>query len=150
MQLSFILKSVAIAALLTACTATASATSFHCSNCSAISVERVIDGDTFESTDTTVRLYGADTPERGRPCFSEATDRLRELAGDSVRVEAGPRQEDRYRRSLYYVYTMDGQSIDETLIKEGLALAWTQEGQHKDVLIAAEEATRDNPPECLE
>ena len=116
-------------------------------------MERIIDGDTFvsdESDDVIVRLYGADTPERGEPCFGEATDRLRELAGDSVRVESGPRDEDRYQRSLYYVYDMDGQSIDEILIREGLAQAWTQDGQHRDVLVAAEEAAKDNPAECVE
>jgi hypothetical protein len=30
-----------------------------------------------------------DTPERGEPCHDEATQKLRELAGDSVRVERG-------------------------------------------------------------
>ena len=45
---------------------------------------------------------------------------------------------------------MDGQSIDETLVREGLAQAWTGDGQHKDVLIAAEEAAQQNPAECAE
>ncbi len=48
---------------------------------------------------------GQDTPERGEPCFEEATDRLRELAGDQVRIEFAPRSEDRYGRALFYVYT---------------------------------------------
>ena len=99
-SLTNILGLVVVTSLLIACTTVASATPFHCDNCPVISVERVIDGDTFVSADYTVRLYGVDTPERGEPCFGEATDRLRELAGDLVRVESGPRQEDRYDRAL--------------------------------------------------
>jgi endonuclease YncB( thermonuclease family) len=45
---------------------------------------------------------------------------------------------------------MDGESIDETLVREGLALAWTRDGQHRDVLIAAEEEASSNPAECME
>jgi endonuclease YncB( thermonuclease family) len=83
-----------------------------------------------------------DTPERGEPCYDEATDRLRELAGDSVRVEFGPRQGDQYGRILYYVYTMEGESIDEMLVREGLAQAWTRDGQHRVALVAAQEGAR--------
>jgi endonuclease YncB( thermonuclease family) len=65
-----------------------------------------------------------DTPERGERCFVEAADRLRRLAGDSVRVEFGPRYRDSFGRILYYVYTNEGASIDEILVREGLAVAW--------------------------
>jgi endonuclease YncB( thermonuclease family) len=165
---SLILKSITVAVLLVGCIATIeptpspvliedlvttgqnAPTTLHCSNCPAIPVERAIDGDTFDSTTDRIRLYGVDTPESGEPCYDEATERLSELAGDSVRVEAGPRQGDPYDRSLFYVYDMAGQSIDEILIREGLALAWTEDGQHKDVLIAVEEAAKDNPAECME
>jgi micrococcal nuclease len=96
-------------------------------------VKRVIDGDTFDSGSTRIRLFGVDTPERGDKCFNEATNRFTELAGDSVRVESGPRQGDRYGRILYYVYTEGGESIDETLVREGLALAWGWDGQYRDL-----------------
>jgi hypothetical protein len=82
-------------------------------------------------------LWGG-SPERGKECFSEATDRLKELAGDSVRVESGPRQGDVYGRLLFYVYTEEDASLDETLVREGLALAWLGDGQHRVVLGAAE------------
>jgi endonuclease YncB( thermonuclease family) len=39
-------------------------------------VDRVIDGDTFDSASTRIRLFGMNTPERGDACFTEATDRL--------------------------------------------------------------------------
>ena len=61
--------------------------------------------DTFQSANARIRMFGVDTPDLGEPCFAEATERFRELAGETVRVEFGPRQEDRYGRILYYVYT---------------------------------------------
>jgi endonuclease YncB( thermonuclease family) len=120
-----------------------------CSDCPSIPVNRVVDGATFDTTEGRIRLFGVDTPERGDKCFATAKDRLRELAGNSVRVENGPRQEDQYGRLLYYVYTEDGQSIDEMLIREGLALAWDGDGQHRDRLVATEEMARRGEIGCL-
>ena len=51
------------------------------------------------------------------------------------RVELSPRSQDRYGRLLYYVYTQDGDSIDEKLIREDLGEAWTRDGQHRDLLV---------------
>lgn len=96
-----------------------------------------------------VRLFGMDTLEIGEPCYSEATARLRELAKDAVRVEAGPRVRDPYERLLYYIYTESGESIDETLVREGYARAWTRDGQHRDVLMDLEQEARENSVGCL-
>ena len=120
-----------------------------CADCMAIDVDRIIDGDTFQSANARIRLFGVDTPERGEPCFTEATKRFKELAGGTVRVERGPRAKDRYGRILFYVYTNEGESIDETLVREGLALAWTRDGQHKDGLVAAEEGAKRDGVGCL-
>ncbi len=96
-----------------------------CFHCTFYPVQRVIDGDTFVSgrnrdgSESRVRLYGVDTPERDEPCFEEATERFRELAGDRVRIEFGPRSEDRYGRALFYVYTEAGESVAEKLIRGG-------------------------------
>src|SRR5918996_2088479 len=116
-SLTNILGLVAISGLLIACTAAlegraqagqSDSTTLECSDCPIIPVERIIDGDTLDSITARIRLYGVDTPESGEPCYDEATDRLEELAGESVRVEAGPRRGDRDGRSLFYVYRMDG------------------------------------------
>ena len=115
-------------------------TTLCCSNCPVIPVIRVIDGDTFATCgNQSVRLFGVDTPERGEKCYREATARLWELAGGGVRVELGPRSQDRYGRLLYYVYTQDGASIDEILVSEGLAKAWQRDGQHRDLLVGLEQ-----------
>jgi endonuclease YncB( thermonuclease family) len=124
-------------------------TSITCPDCPVVPVERVVDGDTLDSAEGRIRLFGVDTPERGARCFAEATKRLTELAGDSVRVEAGPRQGDGYGRRLYYVYTEAGDSIDETLLKEGLGLAWIGDGQHRDVLVAAQMEAEQRGVGCL-
>jgi endonuclease YncB( thermonuclease family) len=116
-----------------------------CEDCRSISVSRIIDGDTFDSPAGRVRLFGVDTPERGERCYRQATERLDELAGNTVRVEPGPRAQDRSGRLLFYVYTGNGESIDEKLVREGLAHAWTEDGQHRDFLVDREgEAQQDN------
>jgi endonuclease YncB( thermonuclease family) len=120
-----------------------------CSDCPDIPVDQIIDGDTVQSANARIRLFGVDTPERGEHCFDEATDRLRELVGNSVRVEFGPRHGDSYGRILYYAYTDEGESIDEILVREGLAVAWREDGQHRDILVAAEEGARREDFGCL-
>ncbi len=98
-------------------------TSLCCQDCPSIRVTRVIDGDTFDSAQGRVRLYGVDAPERNEPCHARATSRLSKLAGSSVRVQPGDRPADPNGRRLFYVYTKQGESIDETLIREGLGRA---------------------------
>jgi endonuclease YncB( thermonuclease family) len=112
-------------------------------------VNRVIDGDTFDSPAGRVRLFGVDTPERGEDCYGDAARRLRELAGEQVRVQSGPRQRDPNGRLLYYVYTDWGESIDELLVREGWAVAWTRDGQHRNLLGGLEVAARDAGRGCL-
>ncbi len=124
-------------------------TAFCCPQCEMTTVSGIVDGDTFESPQGTVRLFGVDAPEIGQPCYDEATARLRRLAAASARVEQGPRARDSYGRLLYYVYTESGQSIDDTLIREGLGRAWTKDGQHAEALIVREEEGRQSHVGCL-
>lgn len=119
----------------------------------AVAVTRVIDGDTLDvrSAETTlrVRLYGADTPERGEACFTEATERLTALAGERVFLVLDARPQDRFGRELRYVFTEDGRSIDHTLVAEGLAKAWREDGSRRAAILAAEEAARAASVGCL-
>ena len=82
-------------------------------------------------------------------CYKEAKERLRALAGNRVRIEPGPRAQDRGGRLLLYVYTEAGISIDETLIREGLAVAWTRDGQHRDLLVALAKEAQTTGTGCL-
>ena len=72
----------------------------RCLGCPTLQVIRVIDGDTFDSPAGRIRLFGVDTPELGQSCYQDATERLRELAGDTVRVQLGPRSTDQFGRLL--------------------------------------------------
>ena len=110
----------------------------QCNDCDIINVLRVIDGDTVETEDGVVRFYGIDTPENGEKCFYESTEKTKNLIFrdmeepfiGSLRVEKSVRLKDNFGRLLFYVYTLDGDSIGEILIKEGLAKAWTKDGHH--------------------
>ena len=130
-------------------------TDLCCEECVELAVTRIIDGDTFVaggsgvSGGDRVRLYGMDTPEVGERCYREATERLRDLAGDRGRVESGPRPTDQFGRLLYYVYTSSGASIDAQLVQEGLAIAWRQDGQHRDYLVGLETQARREGTGCL-
>lgn len=140
---------IAILALVVACTAVIEETQLRCEDCEEIRVSRVIDGDTLETTSGRVRLFGVDTPETGDLCAAEATGRMNELAGGTVRLEDGPREADQFGRRLAYAYTKDGLSIDEILVREGLAIAWTEDGQYRDFLVGLEKGTRMMDDGCL-
>ena len=124
-------------------------TTLRCDNCRTTPVLGIVDGDTLNTLPGRIRLFGVDTPERGERCYKEAKGRLRALAGNRVRVEPGPRDQDRGGRLLLYVYTESGISIDETLIREGLAVAWTRDGQHRDLLVALAKEAQTTGTGCL-
>lgn len=138
---------------LAACTSIgggAKKTTLQCPDCREFQVNLVFDGDTVISTsDRVVRLFGVDAPEEGQRCASEAKTRLRELAGDAIRLEDGPTSTDEFGRMLAYVYTMDGDSVDEILIREGLATASAGQGQHREFLLGLEREAKTRDVGCL-
>jgi micrococcal nuclease len=91
-------------------------------------VLNVVDGDTIDvSIDLglqihsiqRIRLYGIDTPERGQPGFSEATDRLKQLIlNKNVLIKT-------YKISKYGQYLgeimFDEMNINQMMITEGHA-----------------------------
>jgi micrococcal nuclease len=96
-------------------------------------VERVVDGDTLViAGGDRVRLIGVDTPEThhptkpAQPFGQEAfafTRRMTEGKQVVLRFDPGETK-DRYGRTLAYVY-VDGQFLNEVLIRQGLARALT-------------------------
>jgi micrococcal nuclease len=44
---------------------------------------------------------------------------------------------------------MEGESIDEMLVREGLAQAWERDGQHRNLLLAAESRAMEAGVGCL-
>jgi len=118
-----------------------------------VTVDRIIDGDTLDVlsalTAFRVRLFGIDAPETNEPCYLEATQRLETLAGTSVQLLPDERLQDPNGRELRYVFTSDGRSIDATLVAEGLAEAWRQDGRFRDDLVGLEDEARADGIGCL-
>lgn len=113
----------------------------------------IIDGDTLDveidGREERVRVFGIDTAERGQRCYAEASSRLKDLAGDELRLVDDVRDRDRNGRLLRYIYTPAGLSIDAVLISEGLANAWTRDGALRDALVELEAEARTRGRGCL-
>lgn len=101
-------------------------------------VTSVSDGDTItvdmNGSEEIVRFIGIDTPETQDPrkpvqCYGhEASNYTKDLLrGKSVRLQADPldTNRDRYGRLLRYIYLADGTLLEEKLLNEGYALAYT-------------------------
>ena len=116
-------------------------------------VLRVIDGDTIDvllnGEVERVRFYGVDTPERNQPCYDEATQRNRELAGKEVFLMADARERDQHGRLLRYAFTSDGVLVDAFLVAEGYGIAWRDDGAYRDALVELEAETRQLDIGCL-
>jgi micrococcal nuclease len=94
-------------------------------------VLHIVDGDTLDIgvplADGTllkqrIRLLELDTPERGQPGYKKATEDLRKLAGERVRISYASkgRRRAHYGRLLCYLWTSDGdESINEQMQKLG-------------------------------
>jgi micrococcal nuclease len=116
-------------------------------------VIEVVDGDTIDvildGHLERVRYFGIDAPERGDRCFREATDRNLTLIGSRVLLLADAREEDSGRRLLRYVFLPDGTSVDATMVAEGFASAWREDGRYRDQLLTTEEEARAATRGCL-
>ena len=76
-------------------------------------------------------------------CAALAKERLAAMAGGAIRIEPGPTDTVRNNSAHYYLFTGDGRSIEEHLVREGLALIWTQDGEHMDGFVLGDARARD-------
>lgn len=90
-------------------------------------VKRVVDGDTLYLVDgRRVRLVGINTPEldhkhgNNEPFAVAATQRLKQLAGREIYLQAGKDERDHYGRYLYYLFDKDRISLSSQLLSDGL------------------------------
>lgn len=94
----------------------------------AVTLTSIVDGDTIHVADASgrpikVRLYGIDTPERDQPGGAEATEAQRRLlTGRRLAI----RILDRDRRREVALVAADGAPVNETLIRQGYAWAFTR------------------------
>lgn len=92
-------------------------------------MQRVTDGDTVACADgRRIRLLLIDAPEMDQEPFgSLARDALADLlpVGTPARVELDVQQQDRYRRTLAYLYTPDGHLANVEMARLGYVLLLT-------------------------
>ncbi|MDD3651960.1 thermonuclease family protein [Immundisolibacter sp.] len=111
------------------------------------------DGDTLRLADgRRVRLLGIDAPEMNyhkgapQPLAGRALDRLRTLAptGGPLRLAYDRQTHDRYGRDLAHTFRPDGINVEETLLREGLAVTFIMPPNTSlaDCLLAAERQAR--------
>jgi micrococcal nuclease len=99
-------------------------------------VQRVVDGDTLLlGTGERVRLIGVDTPETKHPnkpvehFGKEAAGFTKRMVeGKLVRIEydplaGGPEHQDKYKRTLAYVFLQDGTHLNAEIIRQGHGFA---------------------------
>lgn len=97
-------------------------------------VIRVVDGDTIVLERIgTVRLIGIDTPETVDPrrpvqrFGREASAFMhRLLDGQRVRVEYDWNRKDKYKRTLAYIYLLDGTFVNAEVVRQGYGFAYTR------------------------
>jgi micrococcal nuclease len=92
-------------------------------------VERIIDGDTIVINQTSVRLLGINTPEKGEIYYPEAKKFLEKLISNkTIKLEFGKEKYDIYKRILAYVF-FKGENINLRLVDEGFANLYFPSGK---------------------
>ncbi len=124
-------------------------TSLRCEECTVADVIEVTGPDTLVTSAGTFVLYGAFVAPEEENCVHAAMERLVELAGSTVRLEAGPRATTSAGLPIRYVFTENGDSIDELLITEGLARLSAFEGPHSPWLLLTAEKARLEQTGCI-
>jgi len=82
-------------------------------------VSRIIDGDTIEADNLTIRLMGINCPERGEKYYLKAKEFLENsILNKPIQIESFGK--DRYYRELAYIFYKT-KNIDIQLVENGLA-----------------------------
>jgi endonuclease YncB( thermonuclease family) len=120
-----------------------------CEDCELVDVIGVVDGDTLITSVGEVHMYGGYVLEQPSDCAALAKERLQDSAGQAIRIEPGPNDSIRNDDDHYYLYTHDGFSIGQQLVEEGLALIWTQDGQHLGRFVYLDSVAKKLETGCL-
>ena len=121
----------------------------QCKDCELVDVIGVKDADTLITSIGEIHMYGAYVIDQPADCAALAEERVRDAAGNSIRIEPGPEDSVRIGTNHYYLYTRDGFSIEQQLVEEGLALIWTQDGQHLGWFVYLDAAAKKHDSGCL-
>lgn len=114
-----------------------------------VKISKVLDGDTVEiPSGETIRYIGINSPEKGEPFFEEATKFNESLVlGKSVVLELDAERNDRYRRTLAYVFVSD-KLVNLEMVKSGWAVLQTipPNVKYQDKIVNAQKEAREK---CL-
>ncbi len=117
----------------------------------ACEVTKIVDGDTLyceksDKNEIKIRLIGIDAPEsyktakayRDAERSDKSIEKIKEMGdmskayisstiktGDRVTLELDVQTEDKYGRTLAYIYLPDGDMLNELMVKEGFAQVMT-------------------------
>ena len=113
----------------------------------------VNDGDTvtirMNGKGYRTRLIGMDAPEMGQePWGRRAQEHLRKLLKEvqwRVSIETDVEKYDKYDRLLAYLWTPDGEMLNERMLRDGYALLFTIQpnSRYADLLRKAQRAARE-------
>ena len=100
-------------------------------------VAAVADGNTIivlnqEQQRGTIRLYGINCPEGGQAFGRRAREATAKVVFGKA-VTARPMDTDRYGRTVAVVLMSDGKSLNEHLVREGLAWVYPQYCKQEDI-----------------
>ena len=117
-------------------------------------VERVIDGDTFETAGgEDIRFIGVDTPETKHPekgveYYGKEASKYttNQLEGKTVYLEYDVEKKDKYKRILAYVFLPDGTFFNAKLLHDGYAnlLTIPPNVKYVDLFIELAKEAREN------
>lgn len=94
-------------------------------------VQRVVDGDTVEINNESVRLLGINSPERGERGYLGAKEFLEDrVLNESVKIYFENRKYDRYYRKLGYIY-FDEKNVNLESVREGYSNIYFPDGKTK-------------------
>ena len=94
-----------------------------------LTVYKIIDGDSFEGRangqNYRIRLFGIDAPEKGQDFYQKSKDRLGQLCKEGP-IIIKIRNKDYFGRWVADGYTVKGEFINQTMVREGLAWHFTK------------------------
>lgn len=137
---------------------------FYTQNVFALSVVRVVDGDTIVlSNKKKVRMIGVDTPEihdsqKLKKDIEETKESKEQIQAmglkakifttslllkKTVKLKYEKKKTDRYGRTLAYVYLSDGSLVNEEIVRQGYGCAYTKfKFEMKNDFLKAESQAR--------
>jgi micrococcal nuclease len=120
----FIFLVLILSLFISGCSTTTSQVTKNFDNKEKTIVTKVIDGDSIITQGGEhVRLLGIDTPEKGEPYYSDATNFLKErILMKEVYLERDLDDKDQYDRLLRYVW-LDDSLVNLELVQQGFAIA---------------------------